>query len=57
MKKYNHLIFYRLLSKKYNGLFKVQNTFPIKEDLIHSSIVLYKKNDLSSSKEKKEIIL
>ena len=34
-------------------MFKVQNTFPIKDDLIHCSIVLYKKENLSTSKEKK----
>ena len=33
-------------------MLKVQNTFPIKDDLIHCSIVLYKKEDSSYSKDK-----
>ena len=34
-------------------MLKVQNTFPIKEDLIQCSIILYKKGNLSHSRDKK----
>ena len=33
-------------------MLKVQNSFPIKDDLIHCSIVLYKKENLSYSRER-----
>ena len=49
----NIIIIYRLLPKKINSLLKVQNSFLIKDDLIQNSIVLYKKENLSLSREKK----
>ena len=41
------------MPNKINSLLKVQNSFLIKDDLIHYSIVLYKKENLSLSREKK----
>ena len=49
----NIIIIYRLLPNKINSLLKVQNSFLIKDDLIQNSIVLYKKENLSLSREKK----